>query len=420
MIRYLLETLIFQALFLLLFELFLKKETFYVWNRFYLLGTFGVSLLLPFISLTFLFPSLGTVSIYAENLVALEPLFLSAGAEQQNTLSSFNFFYGFWLLGSTVGLIRFLYGLAIIFTLRKNAIPLREEEYTLYERSGNPSPFSFFKWIFIGQDIQGEAKAQILSHEKVHVQQWHSLDKLFFELMKVIFWMNPLAYFYARRLSEIHEFLADQGALSENGPKQYQQLLNSAFNTQNIFLVNQFYNSSLIKKRIVMLTKQNSKRIFKIKYVLALPLLFAMLVYSSCKDETEASPETEPEATTLTVSEQKEAVPFMVVENPPMFPACENVEDKRACFQFNLQNHVREHFTYPKEALEDDIQGMVSNLFKVSVTGEITEVTSEGPSEILEEEAVRIISKLPKMMPAMQDGKPVAVVFSFPISFVLE
>ncbi|MEM8762276.1 MAG: energy transducer TonB, partial [Bacteroidota bacterium] len=223
----------------------------------------------------------------------------------------------------------------------------------------------------------------------------------------------------SRRLSEIHEFLADRGALSENGPKQYQQLLNSAFNTQNIFLVNQFYNSSLIKKRIAMLTKKNSKRILKIKYVLALPLLFAMLVYSSCKDETEASSETEPEATTLTVSEQKEAMPFMVVENPPVFPGCEHAEDKRACFQFNLQNHVRENFTYPKEALENDIQGKVSNLFKVSVTGEITEVTSEGPSEILEEEAVRIISKLPKMSPAMQNGNPVEVVFSFPISFVL-
>ncbi|MEO1486071.1 MAG: M56 family metallopeptidase [Bacteroidota bacterium] len=350
----------------------------------------------------------------------LEPLFLSASAEQRNTLRSFSFFHGFWLLGSTFAAIRLAYGLVKIFKLRKRAFTSKLGDLMVYELSEKLSPFSFFQWIFIWQDIQGEARTQILSHEKVHVKQWHSLDKLFFELMKVVFWMNPLVYFYSRRLSEIHEFLADQGALSENGPKQYQQLLNSVFNTQNIFLVNQFYNSSLIKKRIVMLTKENSKRTLKLKYLLILPLVFAMLAYVSCIDETEPPSEVAPEATTLTTSEQKEAVPFMVVENPPIFPGCENAEDKRACFQFNLQNHVRENFTYPKEALENDIDGMVANLFKVSVTGEITDVTSEGPSEILEEEAVRIISKLPKMTPAMQDGKPVEIVFSFPISFVLE
>ncbi|MEL6975196.1 MAG: M56 family metallopeptidase [Bacteroidota bacterium] len=344
---------------------------------------------------------------------------LSASEIPQSEVGFYTILYVICILGSAAGLIRFLYGLAIIFTLRKNAIPLREEKYTVYERSGNPSPFSFFKWIFIGQAIQGESRAQILCHEKIHVQQWHSLDKLFFELMKVVFWMNPLVYCYSKRLSEIHEFLADREVLAEKGSKFYEELLNTAFCTQDIFLVNQFYNTSLIKKRIVMLTKQNSKRTLKFKYLLTLPLIFGMLVYISCKDETEPPSEVEPEATNFTTSEQKEAVPFMVVQTPPMFPGCEDAEDQRTCFIQNLQNHVKENFTYPKEALENDIEGKVSNFFKVSVTGDIVGITSEGPSEVLEQEAVRIISKLPKMSPAMQDGEPVEVAFSFPISFVL-
>ncbi|MEL6305341.1 MAG: M56 family metallopeptidase, partial [Bacteroidota bacterium] len=321
--------------------------------------------------------------------------------------------------GSVLGMIRLLFGLSKIFKLRKNAFLVRKEGLTFYTLANNLSPFSFFKWIFINNTIQGEARTQILRHEKVHATQWHSLDKLFFELMKVVFWMNPLVYCYSKRLSEIHEFLADREVLAEKGPKFYQQLLNSAFNTQNIFLVNQFYNTSLIKKRMVMLTKQNSKRTLKFKYLLTLPLIFGMLVYVSCKDETEPPSEVEPEATNFTTSEQKEAVPFMVVQNPPMFPGCEDAEDQRTCFIQNLQNHVKENFTYPKEALENDIEGKVSNFFKVSVTGDIVGITSEGPSEVLEQEAVRIISKLPKMSPAMQDGEPVEVAFSFPISFVL-
>jgi TonB family protein len=112
-------------------------------------------------------------------------------------------------------------------------------------------------------------------------------------------------------------------------------------------------------------------------------------------------------------------VPFAVIEEVPVFPGCENVADKRACFNEKLQEHISKNFRYPEIAQEMGIQGRVSVLFTIQKDGSIGNIRMRGPDRNLEAEAQRIISKLPRMLPGKQRGKAVRVPFSIPIMFKL-
>ena len=114
-------------------------------------------------------------------------------------------------------------------------------------------------------------------------------------------------------------------------------------------------------------------------------------------------------------------VDFKVVEDVPVFPGCESVskEEQRLCFQQKMQEHVRKNFRYPEIAQELGIQGPVYVLFTIDKDGSITNIRMRGPDKNLEAEAMRIIKKLPQMMPGRQRGIPVRVPFSIPIIFKL-
>ena len=115
-------------------------------------------------------------------------------------------------------------------------------------------------------------------------------------------------------------------------------------------------------------------------------------------------------------------VPFAVIEDVPLFPGCERVakSERRKCFQEQINKHIRKNFRYPDIAQEMGIQGRVYVNFIISKDGSITNIRMRGPDKNLEKEAKRIISKLPKMTPGKQRGRPVRVPFSIPISFRLQ
>lgn len=113
-------------------------------------------------------------------------------------------------------------------------------------------------------------------------------------------------------------------------------------------------------------------------------------------------------------------VPFILVEDAPVFPGCEKASDKRACFQTMMTKHIRKNFRYPEIALEMNIQGKVHTTFIIQKDGSIGGVRMRGPDKNLEKEAARILSKLPKMTPGKQRGSAVRVPFSIPITFKLQ
>ena len=114
-------------------------------------------------------------------------------------------------------------------------------------------------------------------------------------------------------------------------------------------------------------------------------------------------------------------VPFAIIEKAPVFPGCSgnNAELKR-CFQQKMEEHLLKNFQYPEVAMEMGIRGRVYVMFIIDDTGCVANIRSRGPDKLLEKEAERIISLLPKMTPGKQRGHPVNVPYSIPINFRIE
>jgi protein TonB len=125
-----------------------------------------------------------------------------------------------------------------------------------------------------------------------------------------------------------------------------------------------------------------------------------------------------------TAEEIDEEIPFAVIEDGPVFPGCENVpKNQRAvCFDQQLDKLIKKNFNYPEKAMEDGLQGRVAILFVIDKDGSITNVQVKGPKggELLEKEALRQVSKWPKVKPGYQRGKPVKIKFSKTITFKLQ
>ena len=122
----------------------------------------------------------------------------------------------------------------------------------------------------------------------------------------------------------------------------------------------------------------------------------------------------------ISFSQQKE-IDFDSVERPPIYPGCEPyIKQLRSCTQGKIQTHINKNFRYPEFAQKTGIQGRVFVRFIIDKDGSIVGIKTRGPHPILEIEAKRIISILPKFIPGYVDGKAVRVPFSMPITFKLQ
>jgi hypothetical protein len=288
MIHTILQIIAFQLFFLVIYDLFLKKETFFNWNRAYLLGTAILSMVLPFIKIDsfkevlpeayiFNFPN----SVLNSETVVLDEITIGVQASKP-VLTLENIF----LFGAVVATILFVVKLFNVVKLIRNNPKHKTNKVLLIAVLNSNAAFSFFNYIFLGERIQPEEKKSIISHELIHVREKHSLDLLLFEVLRIVFWFNPLIYMYQNRVSDLHEFIADSKSVKTNKEGYYQNLLAQVFETKHISFINPFFKQSLIKKRISMLQKSRSKQVQLLKYALLIPAVIGMLVYSSCSDDS--------------------------------------------------------------------------------------------------------------------------------------
>ncbi|AZQ59257.1 M56 family peptidase [Maribacter sp. MJ134] len=460
MIQYILECIAFQLVFLVIYDFFLKRETFFQWNRVYLIATYSLSLLLPWIKIdAFSSEVPRTFQGYSEFLWNLDqkPILLNAEVSQGFSLAWQEWVF---IIGALFSFLWFLSKLWRLHQLRSKGTIDYFKNFTQILVQDSHVAFSFFKSIFLGDQLPHKEYNAIISHELVHIKQRHSLDLLFFELMRIGGWFNPLVYVYQHRIAELHEFIADAHVPKEERKAHYELLLSQVFQTQHISFVNQFFKTSLIKKRIVMLQKSKSKKIWQLKYLTIVPVLLGMLLYTSC--QTEISSEEKKKSPlskkiealeleinnkdSLTQDEKDQlakliyntfprdlkglsgekgeitysGIPFAVVDEVPVFPGCENLADKRACFNERIQKHISKNFNYPQEAQDKGIQGRVNVVFTIQKDGSIGNVKMRGPDRLLENEVARIIKRLPKMTAGQHKGESVDVPFSIPVTFKLK
>lgn len=417
MITYILECLVIQLTFLLTYDLFLKRETFFQWNRIYLLATFAGSLLFPLVR----FDSLKTP--VPEKLVEYQEFFLqmdevvAVGGLQESFWQTVD--WGYVLYTSVALVMMFWFGIKLyhIYRLKKEGTVSLEKHYVKVVLPKSEQAFSFFRYVFLGEHLPQEKLQTIMEHEMVHVRQWHSLDLMFFELMRIIFWFNPLVYAYQNRISELHEYIADEQASKIDKKKQYELLLSRILESQSFSLVNQFFKQSLIKKRIIMLTKEKSRTIYQLKYTLLFPLVLGILMYTSCSGTENAFQVfDEQEVATGVPASERTLMSFDVIEEAPTFPGCQDAVDKRNCFKEKMQKHILENFKFPEKGSNQDFQGKVEVLFSVLKNGSIENFT-DGPNKAFKDEIERVLQLLPKMEPGKQGRETMETLYKFPLSW---
>jgi len=283
MINYIIQVLLFQALFLAVYDFFLQKETFFKWNRVYLILSSILSFIIPLIK----FKSIQQ-SIPQEYVVQLPTVFLNPEEiilKSTVTESTFGVIPIVFYTGTAVFALLFLGKLFKIIRLIIRNKKIDQGNYKLVLLSEQKAAFSFFNYIFIHQKLLDNKKLDIIKHEIIHCKQLHTLDLLFFEVLKILMWFNPFVYVYQKRITLLHEYISDAEVVKETDKKLYfNTLLAETFNVENISFINQFFKHSLIKKRIVMIAKEKSQKVKQLKYLLIVPLLVAMLVYTSCSN----------------------------------------------------------------------------------------------------------------------------------------
>ncbi len=287
MLHYILQTIAFQLFFLIVYDLFLKKETFFNWNRVYLLITSALSLALPFIKIDRF-----SQVIPQEYIVNLPQVVIGSLSEQKidamnltNVTMQDTSIWSWELLlylGMVVAFMILLVKMIKLAVMIQRNPKSWKDNLLIVKLLNSTRAFSFFHYIFLGERIAASDRVSILKHEQVHVEQRHTLDLLFFEALRIVFWFNPLIYMYQNRMAELHEFIADARAVKhQDRSAYYENLLSQVFETQNLSFINPFFKKSLIKKRIVMLSKHPSKQTQLLKYALLIPMVFGMLMYTS-------------------------------------------------------------------------------------------------------------------------------------------
>ena len=266
-IQYLLQVNLYLVLFYGFYRLLLKNETFHQNNRLFLLVGAGVSLLIPILQSDYVQDLFITDQVRETVLIYMLPMQFVAAATPEKSFTVGEMLLGVYGIGALIMGFKFLKNLLNLRKLLLNGV--------LAFRA-----FTFGRKIYVDQSLP--ESQTIHAHEAVHAQQLHSFDVIFFEILLIINWFNPVLYAYRQAVKNIHEFLADEIASDELGKAAYARLLLSQeFGVSPHHFITSFFDQSTLKQRINMLAKPKSRKTALLKYGLSAPLFITMLIVSS-------------------------------------------------------------------------------------------------------------------------------------------
>ncbi|WP_018630942.1 M56 family metallopeptidase [Niabella aurantiaca] len=279
-IDYILKLSICLAIVHLFYQLFLRRLTFYNWNRWYLLGYSALSFVIPLIDIM---PELQRKALDRNVFVQMIPAFgfspAPAGASLLQSLSAWDWIMIAGVAGSLILLVRFFVMFFSFIRIRKRAQLISDARTRIYQLDEDVRPFSFGNAIFINTELHsGEELEEIIRHEFVHVRQKHTIDIIWSELLCILLWFHPFVWLLRKSIKQNLEFLADKQVL-QNGmdKKEYQYLLLKVMGNKQFAFANHF-NFSSLKNRIAMMNTIKSARIHLTKFLFLLPVVAVLLL----------------------------------------------------------------------------------------------------------------------------------------------
>ncbi|SEJ17666.1 TonB family C-terminal domain-containing protein [Dyadobacter koreensis] len=307
------ETLIYLAkvnicwiLFYACYWLLFRKNTFFRWNRTYLIGTLLVSFLLPLIQFPETDHSAPVAILYSVNTVTN---FSAINLEPKLAEPVFDWTMFLWIipaLGSSFMVSRIGKNFRDLFRIINQGEKFFLGDYTLILfPSQNIGSFSFLKWLVINKFDYENHPDEIIRHELVHIKQWHSLDILLIEFLKILFWFNPVLWFYKNSLQEIHEFLADEDAPDRDHYARF--LVSYSLSVPAASLTNHFFNSSILKTRIQMIYKNRNSRWSLGQYLMIAPVMLLAVTLTAARQEVLERVDKKIDRVSKTISDTKAA-----------------------------------------------------------------------------------------------------------------
>ena len=273
------------ALFYAFYRLFFYKDTFFAWRRTALMCFFAVSAAVPLFNIQ-------TWIVQQEPMVAMADLYAAVVLPEitltpqplmdwkQLLVQGIGIVY--WLVVALLAL-RFVVQLAGIFRLARRC-PVQEiDGTTVHLLPRAEGPFSFFRWIFVCPGAHSrEELNEILTHERTHVCQWHSVDVLVGELACIVCWFNPFAWLMKREIRTNLEYMADEKVLETgHDSRTYQYHLLGLSHHKAAATIYNSFNVLPLKKRITMMNKRRTREIGRTKYLMFLPLAALLMIVSN-------------------------------------------------------------------------------------------------------------------------------------------
>ena len=457
---YLLKSATLLTVFVALFVALMQQETYHKLNRFTLLAIIALSLALPFVNLGIETPfsrlfseeSAPIAEKTSIEIVSTEILTLAqtAPAGPTATIEWSSIAVAIYLIGVMVLLARLVIMYTGLARIIKRGTPTPAEEYTSerihlrVREEEEIKPFSWFRYVVINRTDLRESGREIITHEAAHARSLHSMDIVITDLLILLQWFNPMAWFTKYCIKNIHEYEADEAVInSGTNVERYQQMIiKKAVGARLYSIANSFNHSSTFKRITMMCKKKSNKwRCTKALYILPAAAIAALLFSQPesvnaieqpsdgkvtefvANNQTEM-PATAPSESTANkrkvaaVGEVKHTQPsdttqvYQVVEQMPEFPGGSN----------GLMTYLRNSIIYPQEARDANIQGKCFVTFVVDSNGKIKDarVQKSSGNEALDKESVHVVESMPRWTPGKQNGKNVAVQYTLPIMFRLQ
>ncbi|HEU0228908.1 MAG TPA: TonB-dependent receptor plug domain-containing protein [Arachidicoccus soli] len=322
-VLYLIKVVVCSGIFFAYYLLALRNKSFHPYNRFYLLVSAGLSFLLPLLHL-----NMFDVRSNNEKMLAMMRLMYGGNLPDvvvgttSPTIDWQQVLLYASLMVTTALLVLILIRIIRIYQLKKAFPRQRIEEIDFINTDIETAPFSFMKNMFWRNDIElndviGE---QIYRHEMAHIEQKHSWDKLFFQILRAIFWMNPFYYFMQKELLLIHEFIADEKAVANRDGEAFaQMLLRTQLGKFNFEPAHPLFYST-IKKRLMMITNSQKPRYSYLRRLMVLPLLGCVtfaFAFRAHKIELKNNENT-MESLINTIQQQKDTTPVATFRFTPL------------------------------------------------------------------------------------------------------
>lgn len=452
--------------FYLFYMLLMRKETFHHFNRAALLGIVVMSIVLPFINITS-----SSHSDVSQGMATIENFINSGTVVEQDENAPLTFIqimFIIYLTGVVIFAILEIISMVKLFCLLRKGTTIKEDGRKVVVMDDDTAPFSWFDYIVISRNDYDNNRREILTHEKAHINMHHSLDIAFCNLLTIVQWFNPAAWLIKRELQNVHEYEADEAVLDEGvNAVEYQMLLIRKSAGERLFSMANNLNHNSLKKRITMMTIKKSNPWQRMKYLFVIPVAaIAVTAFASPKTEEvsqkvadesnsilpetyvlsndknttkeemktternvkndnlnsqkakgsikntgrESHNEDNYNSTNATGDDDEDKV-YDVIEQMPTFP-----KGQEALF-----NYVMHSIKYPAKAAKKGIQGRVIVSFIVGKDGSISNAEiARSVDPDLDAEALRVVSSMQKWNPGKQDGKPVRVKFTIPITFRLK